>query len=201
MATNGKHSFFRQPEMIVAVSAIVLSLCGLFIALYEASIARRAERASVWPHVEVAASVQGTQVQIWVRNTGVGPARVRAANLSLDGAVLDNWSELLDSLQIDFRNITREYSLIGGRVLGVSTDIETIFAVDLRADANDPDATLRVAEAFFSEAADVELCYCSVYDECWTARLQDIMNRKRDAREHAGDAEGVDCTSVPRSSI
>ena len=145
--------------------------------------------------------MQGTQVQIWVRNTGVGPARVRAANLSLDGAVLENWSELLDSLQIDLGSITREYSLIGGRVLGVSSEIETVFAVDLRADANDPDATLRVAEAFFNEAADVELCYCSVYDECWTARLQDIMNRKRGARADAGDAEAVDCTSVQQSSI
>ena len=42
-----KGSFFGQPEMIVAIAAVVLSVCGLFIALYEASIARRAERASV----------------------------------------------------------------------------------------------------------------------------------------------------------
>lgn len=42
--TTRKNSFFRQPEMMVAAAAIVLSICGLFVALYEASIARRAER-------------------------------------------------------------------------------------------------------------------------------------------------------------
>ena len=42
----GKGSFFGQPEMLVAMAAIVLSICGLFIALYEASIARRADPTS-----------------------------------------------------------------------------------------------------------------------------------------------------------
>ncbi len=37
----GKGSFFGRPEMLVAMAAIVLSICGLSVALYEASIARR----------------------------------------------------------------------------------------------------------------------------------------------------------------
>ena len=117
-----KGPLFGKPEMIVAVATIFLSICGLFIALYEASIARRAERASVWPHVEVATSVRGTRVEIFVRNTGVGPARIRAANVSHNGIVMNNWADLLQSLEVDASRISSEFSLIGGRVLGVDCE-------------------------------------------------------------------------------
>lgn len=197
----GKSSFFGQPEMIVAVSAIVLSLCGLFIALYEASIARRAERASVWPHVEVAASVRGHRVEIFVRNTGVGPARIRAANVSHQGTVLTDWAELMRTLQVDVGSITRSHSLIGGRVLGVDSESETIFAVDVRADSSDPSPTRRLAEPLLDGSVDVTLCYCSVYDECWIVRLQDIMNRSRVSQPSDDEAGRVDCASVPQSAI
>ena len=183
---------FSSPEMVVAVSAIVLSICGLFIALYEASIARRAERASVWPHVEVSASVQGAQVEIWVRNTGVGPARIRAASLTHDGTVLDDWGALMDSLQIDSTNLVSQYSLIGGRVLGVDAEREVIFGTDVRADAEDP---------IFKGNVDVMLCYCSVYDECWTVQLQNLMNRRRAQRSEEDDNGDADCSSLHQSDI
>ncbi len=197
----GKGSIFRQPEMIVAMAAIVLSICGLFIALYEASIARRAERASVWPHVEVAASVQGTSVEIFVRNTGVGPARIRAANVSHNGTVLDGWPELLGSLDVDSSSIKRSYSVINGRVLGVESAPEVIFAVDVRAEGGEPDGPRRLATAIFDNSVDVTLCYCSVYDECWTARMQDIFNRSRTTELAEAEGENADCEAIPQSAI
>ncbi len=195
-----KGSAFRRPEMIVALSAIVLSVCGLFIALYEASIARRAEQASVWPHIEIATSVQGTHVQIWVRNTGVGPARVRAANIRHEGNVVSDWAELMRAISIDTGQIRRTYSVIGGRVLGVDTEVETIFAIDVKDDSLDSDATMPLAAAVFDGLVDVELCYCSVYNECWIARMQDVMNRElvTQTREDEGRA---DCSTVPQSGI
>lgn len=183
------------------MAAIVLSICGLFIALYEASIARRAERASVWPHIEVAASVRGTRVGVWVRNTGVGPARIRAANVSHEGTVLPDWAALLRTLDIDVGNITREFSLIGGRVLGVDSESEMIFAIDVKAESSDPEATLRLAAPLFDGSVDVVLCYCSVYDECWIARSSDIMTRSRISKAPEDEEERVDCASVPQSAI
>lgn len=196
-----KTSALRQPEMLVAMAAIVLSICGLFIALFEASIARRAERASVWPHVEVATSVQGTEVEIFVRNSGVGPARIRAANVSYEGKVLDDWSQLLAAAGIDAGSVFRSYSLIGGRVLGVDAELEAIFTVDVKEDSADPEASLRLATALFDGRADVTLCYCSVYDECWIARMQDIMNRRRVPQRSDDDAGDADCATVPQSGI
>ncbi len=145
--------------------------------------------------------MQGNRVEIWVRNTGVGPARIRAANVSHQGTVLTDWAALMRTLQVDVDNITRSYSLIGGRVLGVDSEPETIFAVDIRADSRDPNASRRLAAAIFDDSVDVELCYCSVYDECWIARLQDILNRSRVSRAADNEEKRVDCASVPQSAI
>ena len=196
-----KGPLFSKPEMIVAVAAIVLSICGLFIALYEASIARRAASASVWPHVEVGTSGRGTRVEIFLRNTGVGPARIRAANVSHNGIVLRNWAELLKSLEVDASRISSEYSLIGGRVLGVDAESETIFAIDVRGDSPGSHTILPLAAALFDGSADVALCYCSVYDECWMTRNKDIMNRSRLLLPEEDEASGVDCEAVPQSGI
>ena len=196
-----ERSPFSQPEMLVAMAAIVLSVCGLFIALYEASIARRAERASVWPHVEVSASVRGTRVEIWARNTGVGPARIRAANVSHRDTVVPDWAALMRALEVEVGETTRSFSLIGGRVLGVDAEPETIFAIDAKAESTDSDASRRLATAIFDGSVDVALCYCSVYDECWVARLQDIMRRRREAWTTSDEAMRADCATVSQSAI
>ena len=95
----------------------------------------------------------------------------------------------------------RSYSLIGGRVLGADSERETIFAIDVRADSPDPNASRRLAAALFDDSVDVALCYCSVYDECWIARWQDVLKRSRVSRTADDEEKRIDCASVPRSGI
>ncbi len=52
--------------MLVALSALLLSVCGLFISIYEASLIRRSQRASVWPYVEVTAGIHNRQIDLRV---------------------------------------------------------------------------------------------------------------------------------------
>ncbi|MEM6337563.1 MAG: hypothetical protein AAF752_13415, partial [Bacteroidota bacterium] len=54
---GGGRRWYQNAEMVVALSALVLSLCGISVALYEASLIRQAQRASVWPNIEVGASL------------------------------------------------------------------------------------------------------------------------------------------------
>ncbi len=46
-------TWIMLPQTLIGLSAVLLSVCGLFIAIYEASLIRQAQRASVWPYVEV----------------------------------------------------------------------------------------------------------------------------------------------------
>jgi hypothetical protein len=45
-----------QPEMLVGVSAVFIGVCGLVVSLYETSLMREEQRASVLPIVELGRS-------------------------------------------------------------------------------------------------------------------------------------------------
>lgn len=188
-----------RPQTLLALSALLLSLCGLFVAFYEAALIRRAQRASVWPYVQVAASINDDGIELWVQNTGIGPARIRAAGLTHDGELVANWSALTQRL-LDGDGSYTYKSLINGQVLPVDSEREVIFAV-AEASGSTPALVAALRRGLLEGSVDVEVCYCSVYDECWTASLQNVLARSR-GDEVPVDAPVVDdCDAVQRSRI
>ena len=192
--------WLRRPQTMIGLSAVVLSLCGLFVATYEAMLLRQHQRASVWPHVEVHASLTPDRVRLMVQNTGVGPARIRAAAVTFDGQRYDDWEGVFRTI-LDERGTLNAYqSLISGRVLPSGSPEETILLVAV----DDGDAAPALVSALRSEIIDgnfdVELCYCSVYEECWTTSMQDIINRMRGV-DAAGSRQIDSCRDSPSSGI
>lgn len=56
MDDQGSRSFrswVARPEVLVALAAVLLSLCGLFVAIYETTLIRQEQRASAWPSLMV----------------------------------------------------------------------------------------------------------------------------------------------------
>lgn len=179
---SGRESLGRwlvRPQTMIALSAVVLSVCGLFVSLYEASLIRRHHRASVWPHVAATVSLRSNAVRFFVQNTGVGPARIRAATVTVDGETKEDWEDVIRSILDDPGRVGAYQSLINGQVLPPSSPEETIFEVT----RDTADAASEVVPAFRQSVLDgrldVEVCYCSVYDECWTSSMQNVVFRAR----------------------
>lgn len=191
--------WIRQPQTLVALSALVLSLCGVFIAIYEASIMRSAQRASVWPYAEVASSITPGRVEIRVGNNGVGPARVVAAAIRYRGRTLGGWRELVLALDSEPVGIETYKSMIGGRVLPAGADAETIFRMVGETEASQ--VTAELGQAIWDGDLDVEVCYCSVYEECWTTTLQDIVRRSRPDAEATSVRPVDSCAGQPDSGV
>ncbi|MBT8078504.1 MAG: hypothetical protein KJO31_07990 [Gammaproteobacteria bacterium] len=199
----GKNSFSRwlaRPETLVALSALLLSLCGLFVAVYEASLMRKSERASVWPFVQVSPSLTDERIAVWVQNTGVGPARVQAASLQLNNETVARWSELLEALPARGDVDTYE-SMLNGRVLPAGSEPEDVFR--LLRDGSENNRALAAAFWTLIREGDLDLtvCYCSVYDECWIASLQDTIRPERDTSLQSVETEVEDCSATDRSRI
>ncbi len=194
-------SWIVRPQSLIALAAVVLSLCGLFIAIYEASLLREQQRASVWPYVEVGPSLTRERFEVRVRNAGVGPARIRAAAVSRDGETTETWLELIRRVGVDPAQVSEYFSLIHGRVIPSDSEAEAIFRVT----EEDGPAAVELVEQLSRETyegrIDVELCYCSVYDECWTSNLQDIVQRLQGVEPSVGDRAVDNCDSAPRSAI
>lgn len=193
--------------MLVGLSAVLLSVCGLFISIYETSLIRQEQRASVWPHVQVGPSFRAdTVVAFHVGNTGIGPARVRAAAVQYDGETKATWNDFLqdfaqdtglsDSIEGDV-DLEIYRDLINGRVLPTDLRMNHIFRLTaVEGDSAGRKVVEELQRVVGEGKVEIALCYCSVYEECWTTSMQD--RRDRFAR---GDGPKVEqAGAAPRSS-
>jgi hypothetical protein len=163
-----------DPEMVVAFCAVLISLSALVVSMVEVRIMREQQRASVWPRI--VASVTNTDTfTVTVRNHGIGPALVESAVVTFDGKPEPRWGPVvrgLVGLPEDRFDYPRGYvhSTLNGQVLLPGAAI-SILRVPPGPGADSASAR--------SGRLGMEVCYCSVYHECW-----------RMADPHLGGSEG-----------
>jgi hypothetical protein len=87
--------WYREPETFIAVAALVVSISAVAVGLYEADLQRRHDRAEVWPHLQLEVFTSPTGAEIVLENTGIGPAIVNSADVTLDGKPGSNWKEVV----------------------------------------------------------------------------------------------------------
>ena len=80
--------WYKSPEMIVALSALIIGLVTAFTSIYSAYVDREYARASVWPRLEIFRSFNGnSSFSYGVSNNGTGPALIKYAKIQ-DGIKL-----------------------------------------------------------------------------------------------------------------
>ena len=148
-------------QTLVGLSAIILSVCALGVSIYQAKIMRETQRATVWPFIEILPSNYGGETSLGVYNKGIGPAMIQTVYLTVDDKPFQNWRQLFDHYATDDK-IPFTWSSISGRVLAPN---DLIKAIQLESED---------ARAFQSVMGTMELniCYCSVYKECWNTNLK-----------------------------
>ncbi|WP_263841188.1 hypothetical protein [Salinibacter sp.] len=156
--------WLSEPQTMIGLAAVLLSLCGLFVSIYETSLERQEQRASVWPRALVAPSLSGDSVKVIVENSGIGPARVRAAAVEHNGEHVAGWRAMMERLDIQGSVST---SLLNQRVLSPDSEIE-VFAIR--------DSTRALSNSIWVGNLDITLCYCSVYEECWVTAMQNYVD-------------------------
>ena len=156
--TERTERFERWLSIAVGVAAI----CAVAVSLYQATLAREQLRASAWPYVAQSNSfLVGSPYSRVVSNEGVGPARVRSFQVTVDGHSIPTWNAAVRELT-GAGEPALVYSSFGrGSVLvpGASRTLLTLPPGDR-------------AQRFWLAAQTrlrTRVCYCSVYDECWTA--------------------------------
>ncbi|MEM7195525.1 MAG: hypothetical protein AAF402_11275 [Pseudomonadota bacterium] len=162
-AASGKTPNRFGSNAVVTLAAILVSVCALAVSVYQAKIMRETQRASVWPFVEVLPSNTQNGGWLGITNKGVGPAIIQTVYLEVDGQPFRRWQTLFDALAPE-DSINFTWSSVTGRVLAPNEEVRAI-------QLNPSDAR-RVAQIIGQMS--FEICYCSVYDECWQTNL----NRK-----------------------
>jgi len=155
--------WLSQPQTMIGLAAVLLSLCGLFISIYETSLVHQQQRASVWPRVQVGPQLRGDSVKILVSNDGIGPARLRAAAVEHEDDRLAGWTDMMARVGIQGDVSTR---LLNRRVLSPDSEIEAFVFED---------STHALRNSILNGDLDITLCYCSVYEECWVTSMQSYV--------------------------
>jgi len=142
--------WYKNPEMIVALSALLIGLVTAFTSIYSAYVDREYSRASVWPRLEIFRSFSGDSFSYGVSNNGTGPAVIKYAKVHDGEKYVKSWREIES-----FENIIQSH--ISTRILSPQNSIMPVAYQGESADA------LATADTSIT----IELCYCSIYDECW----------------------------------
>ncbi|HTU83450.1 MAG TPA: hypothetical protein VMF61_15075 [Candidatus Acidoferrales bacterium] len=163
-----KHKIDRSwLDGIIAVSAVVISLASLWVAVGEGRTQEHILSASTWPFLQFSTgdvSPSGAnEIDFEIQNAGVGPARVRWLALDYHGkayhTALDAFRDCCGATNEPSGMIT---SGIQQRVL-TATQVVTLVHFPFRHPAAAVWHRLDVERQHFY----VRACYCSVLDQCW----------------------------------
>ena len=161
--TDAKHNARPARGLLgrlAEASAIIIAIASLAITLYEAKATREHDRMSVWPRLTQESSDSAGRYERTITNVGLGPALVRSFEVRLDGTAESSWSPVANALLAGNKPDGVFFSAVGpGTVLlpGHTIHVLTLIAGSASgaAMAQDHRVTSR-------------LCYCSLYDDCWS---------------------------------
>jgi len=142
--------WYKKPEMIVALSALLMSMVTTIVGVYSASIDRAYARASIWPRLEVYESNANKSFSYGITNSGNGPALIKYAIVTYDQKPVKYWHEIPN-----FPKITQSY--MSTRILPSQKTV-----IPFQTGEEGYKALKKLTAGI-----GMTLCYCSIYDECW----------------------------------
>lgn len=152
-----------EKQWIVAIAAVVVSVLTLFVYFYQARVMMKQQHISVWPYLEWTTTLSDEQgFYLSVQNKGIGPAIVKSTDLRLDDKPLEARAMLKELLGTKADSLWIFGSVIDYRVIAPGEEIR-LFHVKDNENVKVPDLMNDLKRIYYT------VCYCSVYDDCWTS--------------------------------
>jgi hypothetical protein len=151
-----------------ALIALGISALALAVGAYQTRLMQTQARASVWPYLvsgfNYADFGERQGFELHIQNNGVGPAIVQSTVVKLDGKPVKHWNDVIHTLMNGHAGETMHASFAGlrGIVVPPSTNRDT----DVPAIRTN-DTALGKALYDASDRLGIDICYCSIYDDCW----------------------------------
>jgi hypothetical protein len=104
---NTKRRKVSPFEIIIGASAVLVSLCALFVSISQVKIMREQMHLAVMPRIDISFSENSSEdLNISITNSGIGPAEILTAKVEYDSVAVASWEELFkimnkDSLKLE----------------------------------------------------------------------------------------------------
>ena len=160
-------------QTVLSVAGAFIAVVALYAALTESAAVRQQTAAAVWPFVQFstldADSGETAEFELSFTNAGVGPARMRAMRLVIDGEPIRDWAHAVAQLGGQLTDhVSRNF--ISSRVLSPDERVVTFSTTD-------PVLARQFRTTVANPDNFIEFCYCSIFDDCWLSdSRQDLQN-------------------------
>lgn len=157
----------------ISLLAVIISVGAFAVSLYEAHILKEQQelmqiqqKAAVWPYLEheIIYSYDTTEaaVRFAIGNKGVGPARIDTAVLYLQEQPIRDYTDISDIIR-QFFPPGADFSVGYASPTGVLSADESyqILQISSPRFTDDTEYYRKIQLGF-------QLCYCSIYNDCWT---------------------------------
>jgi hypothetical protein len=145
--------------MLVALSAVLIGACALVVSVVQVQIMRAEQHASVWPRIHISQRyAEGGSLGVSVVNPGIGPAVIKHVRVTIDGTPRKRWADIIEALVPGVAPRDLAITAIANRIVSSGESVALVYTADPA-----------FADAFATamHRLTMEICYCSVYDDCW----------------------------------
>lgn len=160
-------------QTVLSITGVLIAIAALYAALTESAAVRQQTAATVWPFVQLSIadydSGDTAGFTMSFTNAGVGPAKMRAVRLIIDGEPMRDWAHAVTQVGGKITDpLGREF--VRNRVLSPNEKVEML-------STSDPDLARQFQAAISNPENSITYCYCSIFDACWLAdSRRDIQN-------------------------
>ena len=180
-----RSSRIRVIEIIVAIAVTMISVASLFVAVFQGVIMQRQLEASVLPIPTVAhgnydSDEQAYRLSFIIGNRGLGPVDIRWMHFIHEGVTYPGpesyFASLVDGHDDDpeGRNEIMQRIFDTNQVLTspvapqlLAPNDENAFIAFTRPPEDTPDRAYWERLNAARWQTDIQVCYCSVFDQCW----------------------------------
>jgi len=158
-------------DRVLSASAGLVALSALAVTVYQTYILREQQRMSAWPYLTLYNSTSEGASR-FAKNVGLGPALVRSVVVRVDGRPVTSWAEALAAAVGDtafdaLRRAEGGASIVTSTLGRGSVLLPGVPLEQLRVTGGPLAA--RLVPALHADRVVTEVCYCSLYRDCWTA--------------------------------
>jgi len=178
----------RALEFAVAMAALITSVTSIWLSMRQGDDMARLVQAQSWPFLEYLSSNTGNtgpEIDVGVRNAGVGPAKVKSFSVTYDGKAIPGWVALIQACCVpDGKTMatTEDLLTLTDRKMISSKLIDRVLrpsdqVILLHLPKTEANAALwkKLDDARFK--LQIRACYCSVFDECWITDLRSTAQK------------------------
>jgi hypothetical protein len=166
-----KGVFNFSTDKILSVSAIIIAIASIFVAIWQGIETRKHYRLSVRPKLQITFNVDKEKFGYIILNNGLGPATISGKKIFIDGEEMTNpgfsgYDELIDKL--DFKNRQKSHSALNPGTTIKAGETKDIFLVNKEQNDN----LHELLPAIYQRIA-FEISYKSMYNEEFVYKFPD----------------------------